>query len=102
MSLLTDGQEMIIIGLAMSLEVRTKVEKRTGQGALNAQQKSDQQASDATIAVQERVDRFELVMDHRKTYEYREIGPVMQESLKCAKGFIHLHRWRGMKEGGGA
>jgi hypothetical protein len=58
---------------AAALEVRAKVERGSLEFVVAAQEQRDEQTPDATVAVPERVDCLELIMNERGSYEEREI-----------------------------
>ena len=53
------------------LEVEAQIEQRLREHLLGAQQQRDQQAADASVAVEERMDRLELDVRQRRLHEDR-------------------------------
>jgi hypothetical protein len=63
-SRIPDHVQPIVIFLATLLEIVTQVQERLVHDFLPVQEKSNQQAPHATVAIKEGMDRFELVMDN--------------------------------------
>src|SRR5262249_1369048 len=65
------------------------------QERLRTQQQSEQQPAYATIAIPERMDRFELVVNQREPNQRRQSTAfLMKEFLKTIESFLHLRNRR--------
>ena len=76
---------MLVVAIAVALEVQAQIEERPTKYALGAQQQSDQEPSDSSVAVEERVDSLELGVRERGLHEHRRrVGIVVDELLEGA------------------
>ncbi len=79
----------------MAFEGVTQVEHRLMQDVSVGQQQRDQQPTDSSIAVQERVNRLELGVNEAAVDQHREIVPRMQKTLEVVERVPHPpHRRR--------
>ncbi len=84
----------------MLLQVPAEVQQRFGQQAAVFEQRRDQQAPDASIAIEERVDGFKLGVRQRNPHQRRERARlVVNELLKIAQQAGYPIRRRRHKSG---
>src|SRR5690606_28212049 len=82
-AILADLLQQVVILAAMRLEVEAEIEDRLLQDALRAEQEGDQQAAEASVSVEERMDSLELDMDEPGLDEGRHLRRVgMDERLQ--------------------
>ena len=82
-----------VVLITMSFEVGAEIQKRLRQKIPVAQKQRHQQSADATIAVDEGVHRFELVMNQPEP-DQRRIGiPLSHVVLHLRERLVHLV-WR--------
>jgi hypothetical protein len=96
MTVVADGGEAVVILDPVALEEHRQVQQRARQGLLLAQDERDQQASDAAIAIEKRVDGFKLGMGQAAANQQRHGGfAFVQEFFERAQGVHQLvRRWR--------
>ena len=82
----------------MLLEEQAQVEQRLLQNPGIDQHQHDQEPAQATVAVQKRVDGFELHMGQGSSHQHRQgMGSVrraMDEVLQLPHARVHQPRWR--------
>src|ERR1039458_248603 len=86
----TDSHQAVVVLRAMELEVVAQVEQRPAQDPCPNEQKRDEQAPDAAIAVQKRVDRFELRVCQADLDELRTAGIRSEEHTSELQSLRHL------------
>ncbi len=96
---LSDSLQSVVVVGPVGLEEATQVQQRARQQVTFDQEEDDQQAPEPAVAVEERVDRLELVMGERGRDERRQVVIVVDESLevgeRCAEivdGWRHKRR----------
>lgn len=67
---LPDVLKRLVVPLSPSLKVRGQVEQRFWEPITHDQEENDQQPAKPAVAVEERVDRLELIMHERSLYEW--------------------------------
>ena len=88
--------EQFVVSLPMRLEVETEIKDRLSQNAGSTQQKCDEETTETAVAVEERMDRFELHVSHRRPYQQRNAGMIrVQEALERIEAFHQPFRRRG-------
>jgi len=85
--------ESVVILLPAGLDVIRDVEKRLGKTVPFHEKKGDEEPSDTAVAIQEGVDRFELLMHEGALDEVRKL-PVVQELLPAREALHHRIRRR--------
>ena len=95
---------MLVVAVAVALEVQAQIEERPAEYALGAQQQSDEEPSDSSVAVEERVDRLELGVRERRLHEHGGwVWVVVDELLEGAHRRSYLLPWwRHVPRDGGA
>lgn len=88
-ALLARDQQVVVVLAAMLFEVGGEVEQRLAERAAQHQHQRDHQTSDPTVAVEERMDRLELVVGDGELHEQREVG-LVEELLQIAQRALHL------------
>ena len=78
----------------MRLEIVAEVQHRPLEHLRMAQQERNEQPPNPAVAVQERMDGFELRMSQRADDERIQAAGVMKEPLEVAEGDVHLVRRR--------
>ena len=79
------AREEIVINLAIGFEIQTQVEDGLRQRATCAEQESDEEASETSVAVEKRVDGLELQMGERCPNKKRQIFSLrMEKQLELA------------------
>ena len=73
----------------MLLEIVREVEHRFVQHAAFGDQKSDEQSTDTPVAIEKRIDRFELHMGQRELDQRRPLIRAMEERFECSERFGH-------------
>ncbi len=58
------------------------------------QEQHDEQPAESAVAVEERVDRLELVLDQRSLHQRWQLGLLVHEALEVAEQVAQLVRWR--------
>ena len=66
----SDSLEKVVVRGAVRLEVEAEVKQRLAQHALCNQDQRHEQATQTTVAVEERVNRFELDVSQRDPLQY--------------------------------
>src|SRR5690606_26938854 len=89
-----DGVQQAVVLRAVLLEVETQVEERLPQHAVVVQHQSDQEAPDASVPVQEGVDRLELDVSECRPDERRVLPPVVQKPLEVGHAVRDVMRRR--------
>jgi hypothetical protein len=79
-----DVLEQLVIARAVFFQVEAQVEQWLRQHAIVTEQKGDEKAADAAVAVEEGVDRLELDVSERGADERRH-GLVVEKLLQCAE-----------------
>src|SRR5689334_16155987 len=74
----------------MELEIMTQIQQRKFQDTALAEQERNQQPSDASVPVEERVDRFKLAVRQPADHQRRKSGALMEELLKVIERVMHL------------
>src|SRR5438876_9072087 len=74
----------------MTLQVGTQVEKGQWQETLCAEYQCDEQPTDPPVAVQERMDRFKLIVDQGQTNERGERRGLMKVLFQFCERRHHL------------
>lgn len=69
----TRAAERIVVGASMFFQVRREIEAGLFEESFADEVKRDQESPDAAVAVEERVDRFELIMTNRNTHKVRHM-----------------------------
>src|SRR5262245_42432358 len=77
----------------MSLEVVREVQDRLGESTPFAEEKRDEQATDASVAVKKRMHCLELRVGDSYLEEQRDVVILVQECLEVSKSPGHL-LWR--------
>jgi hypothetical protein len=72
----------------MSFEENGQIQQRLRQDAALQQHQWDQQPSQASVAIQERVDGFKLVVGHRELDEQRH-SSFVEEGFEVAQRIVH-------------
>ncbi len=80
----------LVVLLPMTLEVVGQVEDRLLQRAALAQQKRDEEPTDAAVAVEKRMDGLELRMRQTDLHEQRQVVLLVKKRLECAERRRHL------------
>ena len=94
MAALAHGHQPVVIFGAVHFEKVAQVEQRSAEDAALAEQKSDEQPADATVAIEKRVDGFKLRVDEAEVHErWQRIG-VVQKLFQVAERVIHLRHGR--------
>jgi len=90
-----DAQQRRVVLGAVRLDVRGQIEERLRQAAALSQEQRDEQAADTAVAVEERVDRLELLVHEGALDEIGQARPVLQEELPGGERGHHLidRRW---------
>ncbi|MDA8045296.1 MAG: hypothetical protein M0Z30_08680 [Actinomycetota bacterium] len=91
---LADALQGVVVLLTASLEVGRQVEQRFGQTVTDQQQEHDQETTKASVAVEEGVDRFELVVNQRSLHERRKAWFLVNEAFEVVEERPHLVWWR--------
>lgn len=95
-----DAQEQITVSVLVALEVAAEVEQRLRQDLALSELKRDQQAAQPPIAIHERVNGFELVVNQGEVNQDRELTIIVANvSFQVVERRSHLHHWRGNKTG---
>ncbi len=81
----TNPLERVVVRLTTALEEGRKVQQRRGKPVANDEEEHDQETADTAIAVEERVDRLELVVHESRLDERRELRIVVDEALEIAE-----------------
>ena len=95
---LAGDQQVVVVLAAVLLEERGEVQQRPGQRVAQHEHQRDHQSSDATVAVEERMDHLELVVRDRQLHEQWEVG-LVEELLQVAERVAHVVGWRRHKDG---
>jgi hypothetical protein len=91
--------ESLDIAVSMPFEVRREIQKRLRQYSFMHEVEDDEEATEPTVAVQEWMDRLELVVDEGATYEDRQGRSFVEESLEIGKHLCEQVRWRWHEDG---
>jgi hypothetical protein len=77
------------------LEVGTDIQERLGEHSLLHEEEADEEAAKPAVAIQERVDRLELVMNQSAADEHGKARTLLvEELLPIGEGIHHLLWWR--------
>ena len=99
-SSLAHGLKEFVVGLPMLFEIVREIQDWLMKDAPLGQQKGDQQTADASVAVEEGMDRLELHVRERDLYERRQVIDGVQVLLECTE-CLGDHMMRRRYEGGG-
>jgi len=88
------GLERLDVRVPVTLEVGGEIQERRAQDASLDEVEHDEQTTETTVAVQERVDRFELVVQKRAPDEDGELILLVQEAFEIIQRVLHLSRRR--------
>src|SRR5271165_4693888 len=69
-----DGLEMLIVGSAVPFEKMVQIEHGLEENLTLTEEEGDEEPPDASVAVEERVNRLELGMSETNLNKQREIG----------------------------
>src|SRR5579872_2216946 len=95
-----DSVQEIVVGYPVLLEEQAEIENRLTKHAGGAQQEGDQQPAEATVAVEERMDRLKLDVCEARLDQQRDVRMVfVQEQFESAHAIEHHLRWRRNKCG---
>src|SRR5690606_5337486 len=97
----THGLEARVVLRSLALEVVRQIQHRLAQHTALAKQERDKQSADAAVAVEERMDCFELRMRETDLHEQRYVVPLVQKSLERAERGWNLTRRRRYESGFG-
>src|SRR5215208_67307 len=86
-------QSRVVLG-AMPLEIGAEVEQWSAEQAPLAEQQRDEQSPDAPIAVEERMDCLELVVQHGEPDERRGWIVGVEVPLQIGQRLVHLRNVR--------
>src|SRR5205085_2086866 len=86
--------QQLVVVRAMLLEVQAEIKKRVAENTGIRKHQRDEQPSDTAIAVEERMDRFELHVRQRGADEHRQPGLIVNEFLESAHALIDKLRRR--------
>lgn len=90
--------QVFVVLEAPHLEVEAQVQDRLRQRPLGTQEQRDEESSEATIAVEKRVNGLELhVGEPGLDQRWRPLGLVVQELLERAHALDHTVGGRGTK-----
>jgi hypothetical protein len=81
--------EGVVIVLPVALDEVREVEKRLGKAAALDQEERDQQPAHTAVAVQEGVDRLELLVHQGALDQLREVVTVVEETLPVGEAVHH-------------
>ena len=81
-SLFPDLLQQAVVLASMCLEKKAEVEKRLLQNTLYAKKECDQKAADTPVAIEKRVNGFELNVKQAGANERRQGGVFMQKALE--------------------
>ena len=95
-----DALERVVVLLATGLEVGRQVQERLGQPVPDDEEEHDQQPSEPAVAVEERVDRLELVVQQRGLDERWQSRVLVDEALEIAQQLGRSVRRRRHERGG--
>lgn len=94
-TLVSDSHEAIVVFLSTMFQKGAQIEQWSVQHSLVNQQKGDQESTNPTIAIQKRMNRFELNVRYAAVDERGQIPALMQEMLEVVQGMVHVRdRWR--------
>lgn len=77
-------QKMIVVFLLVHLEEGAEVKERRGQDAAFEQNERNEESAQTAVAVVERMDRFELIVDKCEQRDERHVGRLAEKRDKIA------------------
>src|SRR3954464_3089393 len=83
--------EPIVVLLSVCLQVDTEIEQRTVENLALAEQKCQEQTSNSAVAIQKRMNGFELRMRKATVNQRRKRLAVVEKFLESAQRLVH--RW---------
>ena len=91
-------QQAIVVG-AMGLQIEAEIEERLPQDVVDAQIQRHQEAADAAVAVQERMQGLELNMEQARLDQGRQArGVLVHEALEGVEASLQLRHGRRYEE----
>ena len=93
-AVIANALEALVVLAAMTSQVVGEIEERALQNPRLAEQEGHQQAANASVPVEERVDALELCVHERDLDERWQGVVAVQERFQLAERALHLGWWR--------
>ena len=97
---LADALQRVVVGLASRLEVGREIQQWLGETVADDEEEDDEKPSKTAVAIEERVDRLELVVQECRLNERGQLGILVDEPLEVTQQAREL-LWGWGNEGGG-
>src|SRR5205823_5118365 len=89
-----DREEALVVFVAVPFEKGAEIKQRLVEQFLRVQQESDEQAAHTPVAIEERMNGLELVMNEGETNQRGQVRLGMEELLEHVERRVHLrNRW---------
>ena len=87
--------EQAVVLVAVGLDVGGGIEHRVREAAALDEEQRDEQAAEPAVALEERVDGLEALVQERALHERREAGALSDEPVPLGERRVHLGHRRG-------